>query len=85
MGHPGNVNSAHVQTTRCCHLRLVESVTINPGEERFLKAEIGGGHPTNWPGIVEATEYFQERTGLMACAVRVQPGEKVVPICVTNI
>ena len=40
---------------------FAESVTVNPGEERFLKAEIGGGHPTDWPGIVEATESFWNR------------------------
>lgn len=85
VGHPKKVNSACIETARCCYLRLVESVTVNPGEERFLKAQLSGGSPTGWPAVVEATEHFQERTGLIACAVRVQPGETVVPICVTNI
>ena len=67
------------------YLRLAESVIVQPDQECFLEAETSEGHATEWPGIVEATEQFRDRTGLMTCAVWVAPGQRPVPICVTNI
>lgn len=85
VGSNKNMPPSNIQTVQCCKICLTESVIVQPGQERFLKAEVEKGSVTTWTGIVEATERFRERTGLMTCAVRVEPGQKSIPICVINI
>ena len=85
IGSRKNISPSNIQMVRCHNLCITEHVTVQPGQECFLKARVCEGDVPTWGGIVEATERFMEQTGLLTCAVQVGPGQASVPICVTNI
>ena len=76
--------------SKCYHIRLIQSCDIQPFEERFIwgKFEDKNAHITN-DAYIEATEHFQERTGLLTAPIKLSPDmiekDKKIPICVLNV
>ena len=64
----------HESPSKCYHIRLIQSCDIQPFEERFIwgKFEDKNAHITN-DAYIEATEHFQERTGLLTAPVKLSP------------
>ena len=80
----------HESPSKCYHIRLIQSCDIQPFEERFIwgKFEDKNAHITN-DAYIEATEHFQERTGLLTAPIKLSPDmiekDKKIPICVLNV
>ena len=85
IGSRKNVSPSNIQMAQCRNICLTDSVTVQPGQECFLKVGVREGDVPRWGCIFEATERFMEQTGLLTCTVRVWSGLASVPICVTNI
>ena len=81
----GNTVSAdqNIVTARCYHIRLKQSTVIGPGEEKLLTGVAEVSAPCT--GLVEASDSFIQRTGLLAAPVQVQEGSVEFPLCVINI
>ena len=81
----GNTVNAdqNIVTARCYHVRLKQSTVIGPGEEKLLTGVAEISAP--FTGLVEASDSFIQRTGLLAAPVQVQEGSVEFPLCVINI
>ena len=74
IGRRKNVSPCNIQMAQCRNNCLTESVTVQPGQECFLKVEVSLGDVPKLGAIFEATERYMEQTGLLTCAVSVRSG-----------
>ena len=74
----------HKSDTNCCRISVSETVEIPPESEMIIKGQTIGPVEYNSVGIVESSDKFVEKTGLLVAKAVVQQNSNIVPLRVAN-
>ena len=77
-------NSVEAIST-CCRIAILESVEVPPECEIIVRGRTMDTIDKNSTGVVEATEYFVNRSGLLIAKALVCPEFGTVPLRIMNL
>ena len=78
----GETNEAQAS---CCHIALMENVQVPPGSEMIVKGRPLDNFDKDSVGILEASETFASRYGLLVAKALVSPKMGTVPLRIMNV
>ena len=75
----------HVGSLIICRVKVVETVTIPAGEEAIIAGKLIKRGKHNLCGVIEPSEQFVSKTGILVGKSLVDPNNRTVPVRVMNL